>query len=68
MFLSLRERKGEFWYYDGFVARIVDMNVCFENCDVMPFMPRCELCDWKYCDEKLCSNVALSMVRMIMIE
>ena len=29
--------------YDCFMARRVDMKVIFENCDVIPFMPRCDL-------------------------
>ena len=68
MFLCLRERKGEFWGCDSFVARRVDMNVIYKNCDVMPFMARCDVWDWKCCDDKLYGGVVLRMVRIIMIK
>ena len=68
MFLCLRERKFEFWCYDGFVARLVEVKVSFENGNLIPFMARCELWDWKCYDEKFCADVVLSIVRMIMIE
>ena len=65
MFLCLRERKGEFWCYDGFVAKRVEMKLSFEIWDVMPFMDRCELWGWECCDEKLYGDVVLSIVRVI---
>ena len=29
--------------YDDFVARRVNVKVSFENCDVMPFIAKCDL-------------------------
>ena len=43
MFLSLRERGGEFDAYDGFMDRKLNVKVGFENCDVKPFMPMFDL-------------------------
>ena len=43
------------------------MKVCFENCDVMSFMARCDILDWKCCDEKLYGDAVLSIVRVIRI-
>ena len=62
------ERKGEFWCYYGFVVRRVEMKVRIKNCDMIPFMARCDLWDWKCCDEKLYGGVVLCMVRVRMIE
>ena len=68
MFLCLRERKDEFWCYDGFVARRIDMKVSFENFDVKTFMAMCDFWGLKYCDEKLYGDVVLRIVRVITIE
>ena len=65
MFPSLSEKKVEFWCYGGFVAKKVDVKVCFEIWDVIPFMARCELWGWECCDEKPCGDLVLSIVRVI---
>ena len=67
MSLRLRERKGEFWCYDGFVAKRVDVKVCFEIWGGIPFMDRCELWGWEFCDQKHFGDVVLSIVKVIIM-
>ena len=67
MFLSLIERNVSLYPYNGFVVRRVDLKVNFENCDVMLFMARCYLRELKCCDEKICVDEVLSMVRVIVL-
>ena len=47
------------------MARLVEGKVCFESCDVITFMARCELWGWVCCDEKLYGDAVLSIVRVI---
>ena len=56
--------KSEFWAYYSFVARRVELKVSFEDCDVMSFVAKSILYDWKYYDAKLYSDVVLSIVRV----
>ena len=56
-----------FDYYYGFVTWWVYVKVNLEYFYVMPFMATCGLWDLRCYVEKLCDDVILSMLRVVMV-